>query len=111
MPIVLLSVPIAMVILARVQRLADHPFDGTAAASALGNQAIWSTAERRVVPIFLLVLTAWIAQPWFEPMLPQGAITDGTIAVAGSMLLFILPDGTGRPLLLWKEADRCRRAG
>jgi len=105
-PIVLLSTPIAMWILARVQRLADHPFDGTAAAAALGNQAIWSTAERRVVPIFLIVLVAWIAQPWLEPMLPKGALTDGTIAVAGSLLLFILPDGTGRPLLLWKEADR-----
>src|SRR3546814_1027551 len=43
---------------------------------------------------------------WPEPMLPDGALTDGTIAVAGSLLLFILPDGTGRPLLLWKEADR-----
>lgn len=105
-PIVLLSVPIAMLILARVQRLADHPFDGRAAATALGNQAIWSTAERRVVPIFLLVLTAWIAQPWLEPYLPKGALTDGTIAVAGSLLLFVLPDGTGRPLLVWKEADR-----
>ena len=105
-PIVLLSVPIAMWILSRVQRLADHPFDGAAAAAALGNQAIWSTAERRVVPIFLIVLVAWIAQPWLEPMLPKGALTDGTIAVAGSLLLFILPDGTGRPLLLWKEADR-----
>ena len=105
-PIVLLSVPIAMWTLTRVQRLAEHPFDGTAAATALGNQAIWSTAERRVVPIFLLVLIAWIAQPWLEPMLPDGALTDGTIAVAGSLLLFILPDGTGRPLLLWKEADR-----
>src|SRR3546814_6671286 len=40
------------------------------------------------------------------PILPKGALTDGTIAVAGSLLLFILPDGTGRPLLLWKEADR-----
>jgi len=105
-PIVLLSVPIAMIILTRVQRLANHPFDGRAAASALGNQAIWSTAERRVVPIFLLVLTAWIAQPWLEPYLPKGALTDGTIAVAGSLLLFVLPDGTGRPLLVWKEADR-----
>src|SRR3546814_13854622 len=84
----------------------DHPFDGAEAAAALGNQAIWSAAERRVVPIFLLVLGAWIAQPWLEPMLPDGALTDGTIAVAGSLLLFILPDGTGRPLLLWKEADR-----
>lgn len=105
-PVVLLSVPLAMIVVARVQRLADHPFDGRAAASALGNQAIWSTAERRVVPVFLLVLLAWIAQPWLEPFLPKGALTDGTIAVAGSLLLFVLPDGTGRPLLLWKEADR-----
>lgn len=105
-PVVLLGTPAAMLIVARVQRLSAHPFDGQAAASALGNQAIWSTAERRVVPVFLLVLVAWIAQPWLEPFLPKGALTDGTIAVAGSLLLFVLPDGTGRPLLVWKEADR-----
>ncbi|AQA00426.1 C4-dicarboxylate ABC transporter [Sphingopyxis sp. QXT-31] len=105
-PVVLLATPAAMLIVARVQRLSAHPFDGQAAAAALGNQAIWSTAERRVVPVFLLVLAAWIAQPWLEPLLPKGALTDGTIAVAGSLLLFVLPDGTGRPLLVWKEADR-----
>ncbi|MGH6693893.1 SLC13 family permease [Sphingopyxis sp.] len=105
-PVVLLGTPAAMWIVGRVHRLADHPFDGHAAAAALGNQAIWSTAERRVVPVFLLVLVAWIAQPWLEPFLPEGALTDGTIAVAGSLLLFVLPDGTGRPLLVWKEADR-----
>lgn len=105
-PVVLLGTPAAMIIVARVQRLAAHPFDGVAAASALGKQAIWSTAERRVVPVFLLVLLAWIAQPWLEPFLPKGALTDGTIAVAGGLLLFVLPDGTGRPLLVWKEADR-----
>jgi sodium-dependent dicarboxylate transporter 2/3/5 len=105
-PVVLLATPAAMFIVARVQRLSAHPFDGQGAAAALGKQAIWSTAERRVVPVFLLVLVAWIAQPWLEPLLPKGALTDGTIAVAGSLLLFVLPDGTGRPLLVWKEADR-----
>ena len=105
-PVVLLATPAAMIIIARVQRLSVHPFDGQGAAAALGKQAIWSTAERRVVPVFLLVLIAWIAQPWLEPLLPKGALTDGTIAVAGSLLLFVLPDGTGRPLLVWKEADR-----
>lgn len=105
-PVVLLATPAAMFIVARVQRLSAHPFDGQGAAAALGKQAIWSTAERRVVPVFLLVLIAWIAQPWLEPFLPKGALTDGTIAVAGSLLLFVLPDGTGRPLLVWKEADR-----
>ena len=105
-PVVLIATPAAMFIVARVQRLSAHPFDGQGAAAALGKQAIWSTAERRVVPVFLLVLIAWIAQPWLEPLLPKGALTDGTIAVAGSLLLFVLPDGTGRPLLVWKEADR-----
>ena len=105
-PVVLLATPAAMIIVARVQRLGAHPFDGTAAAAALGKQAIWSTAERRVVPVLLLVLMLWVAQPWLEPLLPKGALTDGTIAVAGSLLLFVLPDGTGRPLLVWKEADR-----
>lgn len=105
-PVVLLSVPIAALILARVQRLRDHPFDARAAAGAIGHQAIWSVAERRVVPIVLLVIMAWIAQPWIEPMLPKGAVTDGTIAIAGSLLLFVVPDGSGRPLLVWKEADR-----
>ncbi|MBU0824608.1 MAG: DASS family sodium-coupled anion symporter [Alphaproteobacteria bacterium] len=105
-PVVLLATPAALFIIVRVQRLSAHAFDGQGAAAALGKQAIWSTAERRVVPVFLLVFLAWVAQPWLEPMLPKGALTDGTIAIAGSLLLFVLPDGTGRPLLVWKEADR-----
>lgn len=105
-PVVALSVPAAMAILARVQRLKDHPFDGAAASAALGHQAAWSTAERRVVPVVALVVMLWMLQPLIEPLVPKGALTDGTIAVAGSMLLFVLPDGGGRPLLVWKEADR-----
>lgn len=105
-PVVLLATPAALFIIARVQRLSAHAFDGPGAAAALGKQAIWTTAERRVVPVFLLVFLAWVAQPWLEPLLPEGALTDGTIAIAGSLLLFVLPDGTGRPLLVWKEADR-----
>ncbi|PZQ24431.1 MAG: C4-dicarboxylate ABC transporter [Sphingopyxis macrogoltabida] len=105
-PVVIIAVPAAMWILARVQRLGDHPFDGPAASQALGHQAIWSTAERRVVPIVTLVVGLWMLQPLIEPLVPAGALTDGTIAVAGSLLLFVLPDGSGRPLLIWKEADR-----
>jgi sodium-dependent dicarboxylate transporter 2/3/5 len=105
-PVVLLSVPIAALVLARVQRLSDYPFDGTAAAAALGRQTSWSAAERRVVPIAILVVAAWVMRPLLAPLLPEGALTDGTIAVAGSLLLFTIPDGTGRPLLVWKEADR-----
>lgn len=105
-PVVLLSVPIAALILRRVQRLDLHPFDAAAAAQGLGQQAIWSAAERRLVPLLLLVAGLWVVQPLLEPLMPDGALTDGTIAIAASLFLFVIPDGTGRPLLNWKEADR-----
>ena len=105
-PIVLLAIPLAMVILIRVQRLPRDGFDVASAKAAIGYAGTWTVAEKRLVPVFLLVFTSWVAQPWVEPLLPAGALTDGTIAVAGAMLLFVVPDGTGRPLLVWKEADR-----
>jgi sodium-dependent dicarboxylate transporter 2/3/5 len=105
-PIVLVAIPLAMAILIRVQNLPRNGFDVASARSAIGDAGTWSNAEKRLVPVFLLVFVAWVAQPWLEPLLPQGALTDGTIAVAGAMLLFVIPDGTGRPLLMWKEADR-----
>lgn len=105
-PVVLLSVPLATLILARVQRVSADRFDGMAAARAIGSAGAWSVAERRLVPLFALVFAAWVAQPWIEPFLPEGALTDGTIAVFGALALFLIPDGTGRPLLVWKEADR-----
>lgn len=105
-PVVVLAIPIAMLILMRVQRLDRDQFDAAGAAAALGHNPPWSIAERRVVPLLALVFAAWVAQPWVEPLLPKGALTDGTIAIAGALFLFVIPDGSGRPLLNWKEADR-----
>ena len=106
LPIVVIGVPLCAFILLRVQRVSAGSFDIDAARAAIGKPQAMSIAEKRLVPIFLLVITAWIFQPLFEPFLPKGGITDGSIAIAGSLLLFLVPDGTGRPLLLWKEADR-----
>ena len=105
-PVVALAIPIAMLILMRVQRLGHDSFDACGAALALGDNPGWSIAERRLVPLIALVFAAWVAQPWIEPLLPEGALTDGTIAIAGALFLFVIPDGSGRPLLNWKEADR-----
>jgi solute carrier family 13 (sodium-dependent dicarboxylate transporter), member 2/3/5 len=106
MPIVLLGVPLCAFILMRVQRVSAGSFDVDAARDAIGKPQPMSVAEKRLVPIFLLVITAWIGLPLIEPHFPKGGITDGSIAIAGSLLLFLVPDGTGRPLLVWKEADR-----
>jgi solute carrier family 13 (sodium-dependent dicarboxylate transporter), member 2/3/5 len=106
LPIVLVSVPLCTFILIRVQHVGTSSFDTQAARAAIGEPGLWSDAEKRLLPIILAVIAMWIAQPWAEPYLPKGAVTDGSIAVLGGLLLFVLPDGSGRPLLLWKEADR-----
>jgi sodium-dependent dicarboxylate transporter 2/3/5 len=105
-PLVLLSVPLAAWIVARVQQVAMHPFDIAAARAAIDSHARWSTPEKRLVPLFLLTFIAWVSQPLVAPLLPAGSWTDGTIAVIAALALFLLPDGTGRPLLVWQEAER-----
>lgn len=105
-PIVIIGVPLAAYIIAKVQKVAEHPFDVTAARAAIATGSEWSTPEKRLVPIVFLTFLAWMTVPWAEDILPAGSWTNGTIAILASFALFLLPDGTGRPLLIWKEADR-----
>ncbi len=106
LPILLVAVPGTALILARVQKIQATDFDAVAANAALGVQGAWRNPELRLLPIMLLAIGLWLAQPQLEGMLPKGSITDGTIAIACALLLFLIPDGEGRPLLTWKEADR-----
>lgn len=106
MPIVLLGIPLAAFIIARVQKTAQHPFDVDAARRAIACAPQWSLPEKRLVPVIALTFLAWMAQPLLETMLPKGSLTDGTIGVIAGLSLFLLPDGTGRPMLVWSEADR-----
>ncbi len=106
MPIVILSIPIAWAILMRVQSVRRETFDAVAARSGLGQAGAWSVAEKRLVPLILAVVAAWVVLPLMGDFVPKGRFEDGTVAVIGAMLLFVIPDGTGRPLLNWKEADR-----
>ncbi|WP_373489508.1 DASS family sodium-coupled anion symporter, partial [Blastomonas sp.] len=106
MPIVILGIPICAFIVARVQRLGSHPFDVDTARAAIAQQDAWSVPEKRLVPVIALVVIAWMLQPWLSGLLPAGALTDGSVAIIGGIALFILPDGTGRPLLTWPEANR-----
>jgi sodium-dependent dicarboxylate transporter 2/3/5 len=105
-PLVLLSVPLAAWIVARVQRIEAHPFDLAAARAAIASHSAWTAPERRLVPLAILTFIAWVSQPLVAPLLPDGSWTDGTIAVIAALALFLIPDGTGRPLLIWQEADR-----
>ncbi len=106
LPIVLVGVPVAAFIISRVQKVSAHPFDVDAARAAIDTHSKWTTPERRLVPIVLITFVLWMSVPILKDYLPAGSLTNGTIAVAAGLALFMLPDGTGRPLLTWQEADR-----
>lgn len=106
LPVVFLGVPLAALIIGRVQKIGGELFDVTAARAAIATQREWTLPEKRLVPFVALAFALWVTQPVTESLLPEGALTDGTIAVFVGVLLFVVPDGTGRPLLTWPEADR-----
>ncbi|WP_369026026.1 DASS family sodium-coupled anion symporter [Qipengyuania sp. RANM35] len=106
LPLVVIGIPLAASIVGRVQQVADHPFDVAAARAAIDTHSAWTLPEKRLVPVVAITFVAWLGQLWIEPLLPEGSLTDGTIAIIASLTLFLLPDGTGRPLLTWEEADR-----
>jgi sodium-dependent dicarboxylate transporter 2/3/5 len=89
-----------------VQQVAAHPFDIAAARAAIQSHAAWSLPEKRLVPLAVLTFAGWVTQPLVAPLLPKGSWTDGTIAVIAALAMFVLPDGTGRSLLAWKEVER-----
>jgi sodium-dependent dicarboxylate transporter 2/3/5 len=105
-PLVLLSIPLCWAILMKVQKVGPHDFEPEKALAAIGEAGAWSSAERRLVPVIVAVLAAWIALPFMTPFLPKDSLTDGTIAVAAALALFVLPDGSGRAMLNWDEANR-----
>lgn len=106
MPVVILGVPLAAWIIGRVQRLDEDDFDPAAAREAIAHVQAWTVPERRLAILFGLTVLAWLLQPVLEPLLPEGGLTDGTIAAIAGLTLFLLPDGTGRPMLVWQEANR-----
>ncbi len=111
LPVVLIGVPLAAFIIAKVQKVASHPFDVAAAREAIDDMSPWSAAEKRLVPIIAITFFLWMTRRWVAPYLPENSWTDGTIAVVAALALFLLPDGTrengkSRPLLKWHEADR-----
>ncbi len=94
-------------LLAGLMRRAGVSVDASAAETvyeerrALGRM---SSPERRVLVVFVLVAIVWVVRPFLlEPFVP--GLTDSMIAVAGAMVLFVLPEDlrAGRFLLHWSD--------
>lgn len=106
LPLVLASVPLCWLVLIKVQKVAASSFDVVQARTGIGTASEWTAPERRLVPLLALTLLGWVTVPLASAYLPADAVTDGSIAIAAALLLFVIPDGTGRPILTWEEANR-----
>jgi sodium-dependent dicarboxylate transporter 2/3/5 len=106
LPLVAIAIPLCWLILMKVQRVQPTDFAPEHALDGIGECGAWSIAEKRLVPLVAAVVAFWVALPFLTPFLPRDSLTDGTIAIAGALLLFIIPDGTGRAILNWDEANR-----
>lgn len=106
LPLVFASIPLCWFILMKVQRVGPDDFDARAARSGIGEATDWTVAEKRLVPLVAAVVAAWIAVPFLSDYLPADSLTDGSVAILGALLLFVIPDGTGRAILNWDEANR-----
>jgi len=66
-----------------------------------------STGERRVLAVFVAVAAGWLLRPFvLQPIFP--AVTDTAVAIAGGVLLFVVPaDYDEREFLLdWDDTTR-----
>ena len=117
LPSVLVMLPAAWFVLTR-WGLKIHA-DPSAKASevlqtALSGLGRMTTPERRVLLAFAFIAACWIfRRPLNEfellGLTPFGGVTDHVIAIAGAILMFLIPSGAGKdqaPMLLdWETAQ------
>ncbi|QSE98760.1 SLC13 family permease [Fulvivirga lutea] len=63
-----------------------------------------SKQERVVLWVFIATATLWVTRSLLQKLIPN--LDDTIIAMAAGTLLFILPSGKGKTLLVWKDAKR-----
>ena len=68
----------------------------------------WTKGEVRVALIFGATAVLWMTRQWIEPLVsPLGwTLPDQVIGIAGGILMFVVRDDKGGPLLRWKDAQK-----
>jgi sodium-dependent dicarboxylate transporter 2/3/5 len=110
-PLSALLLVIAWQVLTRVTyRLPATPIPGAAAMIAQKRSQLgpMGRGEIVVIIVFCLVIAAWILAPLMRALAPELKVSDAMIAVAGTILLFIVPVDLRRRefALNWDWASR-----
>ena len=111
LPLSALMLPLAWLVLTRVIFKVDFKTssEGKATLRRLKEElGPVSIPERRVAIVFVLMAVAWVSRPALVTIPGLAGLDDSGIAIAGAMLLFIIPSGVqSDPVLLrWTYAER-----
>ena len=113
LPLTLLFLPAAWLWLTRVSfpiQIREIPGGGGVIRSAYRELGPMTTPEKRLAALFSVTALAWVFRPVWTAAIPTGAnITDSTIAVAATVLCFLVPAGAtepGKRILNWKWGAR-----
>nr|WP_206420029.1 DASS family sodium-coupled anion symporter [Minwuia thermotolerans] len=106
LPVVAIMLPAAWLLLGRALYRLPDSFDAPPETAL----PPWTTGERLVAIVAGLTALAWITRPLTASLLPAIEISDGGIAMAAAVALFVLPAGRGsrRRLLDWPTAAGIR---
>ncbi len=107
LPIVLLTIPIAWLLLTRIShRFTLETFDRNAVLAAIGPRGSLTTAERRLLPVLAFAMVAWVTMPLLRSVPGLAELDDAIVAVVAAVALFVVPAGDGRTLLEWRDTAR-----
>jgi sodium-dependent dicarboxylate transporter 2/3/5 len=107
LPLVLVTIPIGWWLLTRVaHRFVLPAFDRARVLDAIGPQGSLSSAERRLLPVLVLAVVAWVSMPLLRRIPGLAAIDDASVAILAALALFVVPAGNGQRLLEWRDAER-----
>jgi len=73
----------------------------------LRKMGLLSTAEKRVLTVFILTAALWIGKDILNNIQNSIRLDDTMIAILGAVLLFVVPSGnTDKPILEWEDTHK-----
>lgn len=111
LPVTAVMLPLAWIALTRLVFRVDFKTSGEGRAELRRlrlEMGSISTPEKRVAIVFVAMATLWITRPLLTRIDGLASLDDSMIAMAGAILLFLVPSGSREdPLLLrWKYAEQ-----
>lgn len=85
LPIVFIAIPLMALWLTRGLGKLDN--------CRLPAVGVWQPAEKRVLSVFAVVALAWVLRPYWTQWFSMPMVGDSTIALAGVVLMFLVPSG------------------